>query len=577
MEKLDKEGALQPQSESGAVTPEWVTEKQAELFQKAKQLGIASEVERLMGMGFALTAQKIRIELTKNNPEFAAFAETQDTIDVESIIRVTREKLGIPNPESEKAEFKEWQDKWTPPKDVTPGFPSEVSHIQGPKDANVEHPEPNKNLLGKLREKIKEHLAVEDEGRVKEVLEGIGCKATKKDLEKVVALFKQNLEELTDKIAEKLFKKYDKDEKYISELLDADLFHEIVNDSMAEIEKEVNDAAKNYYQQVWSEKKSKGRLTPAQQDNGHKLTEDLGGEKTVQPINNEKLSDAGRLTIDRSGDNAEQKELRKKISELFRKNVEETVEKIGTNLANIKSNPDGSAGQEIDEERLNRDKERISQQLLENLDAHAGLILNVFRNDLKDELLDQYIRIEIGRTVGNSFGNSKEIAKVLPKDEMPRREISQNVLPAMVGEGAKRTVNIAKDTLRETEETQKPVDFSKFEGLLSKKLIKRAEKTEEQDRAEIIELLKAWDYVRRNLEPREIILMETLLEEGAMNVYRAKLEEEKNKEGFNIHKFNNTFLEDIETVLRRRQINKRDKLDLFRMYFEQAFVVEQKR
>ncbi len=402
---------------------------------------------------------------------------------------------------------------------------SETEKEQASVEKKEPTPEDEKTTKEKLEEHLTEVLGINNSERIRDVLKEEGCKPSRKDLGKVVELLIQNSHKIIGEISDILIAKYKEREISIDEYLDAGAFNDLVNDSVDIIEGKVGEFAKKYYLEVRQEKKP-----------------EMIREEAVLPA---------KLGIDKSRETPEQKELKEKIKMAIREAVDYTLDRIDAEIAGIEEKSGALINAGIDEKKLVKEREKIKNHILNNLlEGFAVSILRYLGSDYQNQHAAQAMITEARRMVGTEFGKSEALKKVMPKEKIPRGRMPPEI-------------------------AYQEIDFSKYTGLLAERLIGRAENTKGREREGIEELLKTWDFVKRNLGKQEQKLMEEVLEEAMMIVYRRHYEIEKSQSSFNLDQFNHEFLEEVvEPVLRKEGIKKRDKLDLFRMYFAQAFVVE---
>jgi len=411
----------------------------------------------------------------------------------------------------------------------------------------------------KLQREIGGIIALENENRVADVLEKIGCHVTKKDVKKIIERLNQSAESINGKIADLLIEK-NGSEKVDTALKIENGFLYIFNETADEIEEIVGDEAKKYYHQVLEEKKSRGSLTPDQQGNGIIVEQSLSeGRKT--PVGH------ALLEMDKSGDNSERKEARKMIYEKLQDAVKEMVERINAAITQTEDRET--------KKKLQREKIKIKKEVLKNIEAFVGPMLQYLMDNLKNQQKEQLIVVEARRIVANAFTNSELLRQILPNGKISR-DLDANSAEPATAKNAPVNPFIGSKAVESLPSKPQEIDFSKYKGALSEKLIKKLEKLSGIQWEETAELLKTWGFVSNNLSESRKELMENGLEEATMKVFRENLKIEKSKEGFDSQKFIEYFLNELEIVLRRsrEKINKRDVLDLFRMYFEQAFLIE---
>ncbi|HBB36395.1 MAG: hypothetical protein A2374_00240 [Candidatus Moranbacteria bacterium RIFOXYB1_FULL_44_23] len=133
--------------------------------------------------------------------------------------------------------------------------------------------------------------------------------------------------------------------------------------------------------------------------------------KKVKILLGEDVPDAGEMTIDKSGENSKQKEMRKKIVEAIRQAIAESVARIDAFVEKKKI-----LG--VDYGRLEHEKGKIRHKILENIDGHAGLILKLLGDEYESPLADQLIITEARRVATNAFSRGQEIIKILPKGKI---------------------------------------------------------------------------------------------------------------------------------------------------------------
>ena len=253
-----------------------------------------------------------------------------------------------------------------------------------------------------------------EEDNLKRVLEENGLKTLAPRIKKTQKLLEADevAKNCLNYTLEILSKKYkDRAEKLEKAILENEL------DQIPEIKDETTKAILVYYRYALEAvlEKTKSEKKRGIIDSQIKKVGILLGE--VEP-------DTNGLKVDKSGENLEQKELRKKIRQLIEEAVEENVAKIDSLAKETKN-------LEVDKTELEQEKKKIKKQILENLDGHTGLILQYLGNDYKNPDADQMIRIEARRMVVNAFARSQEMGKILPRGKISREVDLKEITPAV--------------------------------------------------------------------------------------------------------------------------------------------------
>lgn len=436
----------------------------------------------------------------------------------------------------------------------------------------------------KLERCLEEFLLLDGEEHLRNILEESDPPSTGEDIEEIwkFLVLKSGKNKLLSIIADRLIEHFGED--FVCQLVDSGAFKEIIKDEKAIdiIGGEINRSAKKYYEQILEKKRKKEILTPSQRNNGVKIAGNLAEEEDKPPIAEELPMVGGVLTVDRSGDNAEQREFRAKILEVLQETIRYKYQEINSHIEEIKKNGGKFREEQINIKILESEYQRIKKLISHNVDAYAGLILNFLKYDLKNPYVDQTMRIEAERYVAQDLRSGRELRKILPKGKISREPYAQSYRVSKPESASHTTAGERKETARvpkrreEILSKKEPVDFSKYKGVLSEKLIGGAKSTEGRKREAIVDLLNTWDYVRKSLGKKELKLMEEEgLEEAVMKVYRRHLGIEGKNPNFDPDQFNYEFMvKVVDRVLWKEGIKDKDRRDIFGMYFDEAFIVE---
>jgi len=435
--------------------------------------------------------------------------------------------------------------------ELIPGGEISLSPETAKISSEIEEKDKNKEekIKEQLEKKLEDFLALGEEDRIQDVLEEvIGNKLEKEDLEKVMVLLGGKEGGLISRIAGKLIEKYG--EESLSRILrDVSGFDEMVNDSMELIESEVAKEVKNCYNEL----QRKGELKMNLREVSFSSQENPEGSgKVIFLTEKMKGRKEEKMTVDKSRETPEQKEMKEKIREAIQEAVEENIARIESLLKKEKS----KGVTELDEEKVKSETEKVKGIILKNLDGHADLMFQFLKDNQKSPYIDQLMRLEARRVVANVFGENQEIGKILPKTDFskirPRR---------FLGKGAGDDKEEEKNPI--VSEPSGIPEVENFSGMIeeSQASIKEEEKN--------LSLADQKDSI--DLSEEEMLIYKRLREKAGVEEISSRLTREYEKRGFSRRKIKIQVMKDLSRLVNSlKEIAKQKEFDLD--YFEKYFL-----
>ncbi len=275
--------------------------------------------------------------------------------------------------------------------------------------------ESKKEQLEELEKKLSGFLALDDENRIQDVLnEVVGRELEKGDLGRVLELLEEKAGSLINRIANKLLEKYKGKEIYISNVLeDPTSFNEMVNDSMDLIESEVAEEVKNCYNELQVRRELK--MNPRGADS-QKNSDGSGNRKVVFLMERRKGREGEKMTVNKSRETLEQKEMKEKIRRAIQEVVRESIARVESLLKKEKK----KGVQGLDEEKVKNGMKKAESVVLENIDGYADLIFQFLKDKQESSYIDQLMHLEARRLVAEVFRSDREIRKILPETDFSK-------------------------------------------------------------------------------------------------------------------------------------------------------------
>jgi hypothetical protein len=258
-----------------------------------------------------------------------------------------------------------------------------------------------------------------------------------------------------------------------------------------------------------------------------------------------------KMTVDKSRETPEQKEMKEKIREAIQEAVEENIARIESLLKKEKS----KGVTELDEEKVKSETEKVKGIILKNLDGHADLMFQFLKDNQESPYIDQLMRLEARRVVANVFGENQEIGKILPKTDFskirPRR---------FSGKEAKDKEKKKKTIVSEPSESPEAENFS---GMIEES---RASIEEEKKDLSLADQKDSID-----LSEEEILVYKRLREKAGVEEISSRLTREYEKRGFSRRKIKIQVMRDLSRLVNSlKEIAKQKEFDLG--YFEKYFL-----